>query len=77
MPRWRATISDEDERVRYERYTSDLNVVWCLYEVRASKGTIGYKTRSITILSRVDEHMDVEHKVTGYIPADTMTLRRA
>lgn len=48
-------ISDEDGRLRYKRFTSDLNVVWRLYEVRASDGTIGYKTRSITILSRVDE----------------------
>ena len=35
--------------------TSDLNVVWRLYKVGASDGTIGYKARPITILSRVGE----------------------
>ena len=55
-------ISVEDGGVRYKRCTSDLNVVWRLYEVRASDGTIGYKTSPITILSRVDEHMDVEQR---------------
>ena len=55
-------ISFEDGRVGHKRCTSDLNVVWRLYEVRASEGTIGYKTRSITILSRADEHMDVEQR---------------
>ena len=53
-------ISDEGGGLRYKICTSDLNVVWRLYEVRASDGTIGYKTRSVTILSRVDEQMDVE-----------------
>jgi hypothetical protein len=57
-------ISDEDEdgRLRYKKCTSDLNVVWRLYKVGASDGTIGYKARSIAILSRIDEQMEVEQR---------------
>ena len=55
-------ISDEDGNLKYKRYTSDLNVVWRLYKVRASDGTIGYKTRSVTILSRVNEQIEVEQR---------------
>ena len=65
-------------RLKYKRCTSDLNVVWRLYKVSAGDGTIGYKARSIAILSRVNKQMEVEHtKVTGHMPSYTMTLRCA
>jgi hypothetical protein len=37
------------------RRTGDLNVIWGLYKVRASNGTIRDKTRSIARLSSINE----------------------
>ena len=42
--------------------TSDLNIVWGLYKVRASNGTIGDKTRSIARLSSINEQRAWQNK---------------
>ena len=42
--------------------TSDLNVVWGLYKVRASNGTVRDETRSIARLSSINEQRAWQNK---------------